>query len=261
MDALEMLRADHRRVKELFRQFEEPDDARTKKQIADEAIAELYVHAQIEEEVFYPAMERQGMKDIVAHAEEEHQAAETLMADLADMDARDAGYEAKFRVLVELVTSHMEDEESQMFPRAAEAGFERLERIGEEITRERARIVSAAPSARRSSRSRTGGSPRKTSATRSSRRTASPSRTAAHKAASTVKAAGGRAKSSANGARKRAGGRTKTRTAKRSPAGSASRGTSGATSRDELDEKAMAAGAEGRSSVSNEELATAPRSG
>ena len=65
MDALQMLRDDHRRVRDLFRQFEEAMDASTRKAIVDEAVAELMIHAQLEEEVFYPAMGRAGMTDLV----------------------------------------------------------------------------------------------------------------------------------------------------------------------------------------------------
>lgn len=149
MDALQLLRDDHRRVKELFRQFDAADDASTRKAIADEAIAELMVHAQIEEEVFYPAMQRAGLIDQVAHAEEEHHAAETIMNEVADLDARDGTLPGRFSALVDAVREHIDEEESQLFPRAAELGMGRLERIGDELTALKERILKAAPAERR----------------------------------------------------------------------------------------------------------------
>jgi hemerythrin superfamily protein len=141
MDALQLLRDDHRRVKELFRQFNEAQDGSTQKAIVEEAVAELMIHAQLEEEVFYPAMAREGLTEIVNHSEAEHEAAESIMEELIGMDARGTQMKARFEVLVELVTEHIDDEESQMFPRAAELGYERLENIGEKLQTLREKLL------------------------------------------------------------------------------------------------------------------------
>ncbi|HUF52188.1 MAG TPA: hemerythrin domain-containing protein [Dehalococcoidia bacterium] len=143
MDALQMLRNDHRKVKDLFRRFEEAPDASTRKAIVDEAIAELLVHAQLEEEIFYPAMERTGMHSLVVESEEEHKQAENLMNEIAQLDPRSGELAPKFKVLTELVTAHVNEEESEMFPRAAEIGYDRLNKIGDEMAQMKERILTA----------------------------------------------------------------------------------------------------------------------
>lgn len=184
MDALQLLRDDHRRVKELFRQFDAADDASTRKAIADQAIAELMVHAQIEEEVFYPAMQRVGLTDQVAHAEEEHHAAETIMNEIVDLDTRDGTLHGRFSALVDSVREHIDEEESQLFPRAAELGMDRLERIGDELTALKERIMKAVPEGRRPQRRATG---KRTGAAAARTRTVG---TAARAKAATTRTAG-----------------------------------------------------------------------
>lgn len=141
MDALQLLREDHRRVKDLFRQFSEAEDGSTRKAIVDETIAELMIHAQLEEEVFYPAMQREGLTEIVTHSEAEHEAAETIMEELIGIDARGTQLQARFQVLAELVIEHITEEESQLFPRAAELGFERLENLGDKLQQLRNQLL------------------------------------------------------------------------------------------------------------------------
>ncbi|MEX0683755.1 MAG: hemerythrin domain-containing protein [Dehalococcoidia bacterium] len=148
MDALQMLRDDHLKVKDLFRRFDEAADGTTRKAIVDEAIAELMIHSQLEEEVFYPAMEREGLPDLVRHSEEEHAAADRIMVELSSTDSRDKTLEPRFRLLVETVTEHITDEESQMFPRAAELPRDRLSRIGDQMAALKERLTGAAQATR-----------------------------------------------------------------------------------------------------------------
>jgi hemerythrin superfamily protein len=143
MDALQLLREDHRRVKDLFRQFDEAEDGSTRKAIVDEAIAELMIHAQLEEEIFYPAMQREGLTEIVKHSEAEHEAAEGIMEELIGLDARGTEMKARFQVLADVVTEHMTEEESQLFPKAAELGFERLDKLGDQLQELRTKLTTA----------------------------------------------------------------------------------------------------------------------
>ncbi len=196
MDALQLLRDDHRRVKELFRQFSEADDASTRKAIVDEAIAELMVHAQLEEEIFYPAMQRAGYADLIGHAEEEHHAAETIMNELVALDARDGTLAGRFTALVDSVREHIDEEESQIFPRAAELGMERLENLGDELQERRTAIMRAP--ARQAPQRRTTGT---RSATTRKRTTARATTTRAKAATTRVKATT-TARKTANTARK-----------------------------------------------------------
>jgi hemerythrin superfamily protein len=137
-NAVDLLTADHARVKTLFQQYEAAGHrAHRKKQgIAEEVLAELEVHATLEEEMFYPAVkektDRNG-KDRVAEAVEEHHVVTTLMAELQDLDLTDERYDAKFKVLIEMVTHHMEEEEGEMFPEAKEVLGKRLEHLGTQM--------------------------------------------------------------------------------------------------------------------------------
>jgi len=124
-NALELLRQDHTKVKELFTEFEQTDDEATKKGIVDTALLELEVHAQLEEETFYPAVRDRVKGDeeneeLMDEADEEHHVAKVLIAELMDMEASDSHYDAKFKVLAESVKHHIEEEEDEMFPAATE---------------------------------------------------------------------------------------------------------------------------------------------
>src|SRR6266545_6305356 len=98
MDAIQMIRDDHRRVQTLFRDFEEAPDVQTKKAIFDNIYMELEVHTDIEEEIFYPSVQRQGQRETVRHAEEEHGLVKQLLNEMVKMDPKDPSFESKFHV-------------------------------------------------------------------------------------------------------------------------------------------------------------------
>lgn len=134
-----LLKEDHKKVKQLFDEFEKATDNRSKHRIAQEALVELEVHAGIEEELFYPAFHAAvdgGESDaILAEAEEEHHVAHVLIDELKSMDdSGDGHFEAKFMVLAENVRHHIKEEEDEMLPKAKELGKERLSELGEEMT-------------------------------------------------------------------------------------------------------------------------------
>ena len=132
-DALQLLREDHQRVQDMFRQFENTDDQRERERIARQAVMELQVHAQIEEEIFYPAVRRQTgseMEEKMNEADEEHHVAEMLMDELSGMRPNDPHFQAKFMVLAENVKHHIEEEESQMLTKAGNMGKEQLDQLG-----------------------------------------------------------------------------------------------------------------------------------
>jgi hemerythrin-like domain-containing protein len=117
MDAVSMLREDHRKVKELFQQFEEATDTATKREIAQQAIKELKVHAALEEEIFYPAVRREiDEEEKIDEALEEHHVAKLLIAELSKMKPADEHFDAKFKVLAESVKHHIQEEEGEMIP-------------------------------------------------------------------------------------------------------------------------------------------------
>lgn len=139
-EAVAALKKDHQRVKALFDRFEDSEDEREMKDIANEAIVALKVHAAIEEELFYPAVRRQveaGVVEdengILEEADEEHHAAKMLIAELELMDGSERNYRAKFTVLAENVRHHIKEEEGTLLPIAnkTDIDFEVLARVME----------------------------------------------------------------------------------------------------------------------------------
>mgnify|MGYP000448049657 FL=1 len=123
-DACDLLDADHKAVKKLFKEFEELTESRgntrdKKRQLADKICLELTVHAQIEEEIFYPAI-RKAVKDelMMNEAEVEHMSAKELIAQIENMDAGDPMFDAKVTVLGEYIDHHVKEERNEMFPKA-----------------------------------------------------------------------------------------------------------------------------------------------
>jgi hemerythrin superfamily protein len=138
-DAVALIKADHRRVEQLFREFEDAGDRayRTKQRLVSQLIRELEVHATIEEETYYPAVEAKARKDgkeLVAEAVEEHHVVKILLGELAGMSAEDEAFDPKVTVLMENVRHHVEEEEEEMLPQSEEIlGKEELTRLGEEM--------------------------------------------------------------------------------------------------------------------------------
>jgi hemerythrin-like domain-containing protein len=147
-NAIDLLKADHAHVKDLFQQYEAagPRAHRKKQGIAEEVFAELAVHTMLEEELFYPAMKRKtdhDGKDLVAEAVEEHHVVTTLMDELKGLDSKDERYDAKFKVLMENVEHHIEEEEGEMFPEAEEVLGERLERLGTQMQERKQQLTAS----------------------------------------------------------------------------------------------------------------------
>ncbi|HYH65269.1 MAG TPA: hemerythrin domain-containing protein [Urbifossiella sp.] len=116
--AVSLLKEDHERVKDLFDQFEAAKSHTAKTRIVRAALAELKVHAAIEEELFYPAVRKPIGKEIMNEADEEHHVAKLLIAELDTMDGSESHFDAKFHVLAENVRHHIKEEENEMLPKA-----------------------------------------------------------------------------------------------------------------------------------------------
>jgi len=117
-DAVALLKGDHREVEKLFGQFEKAKDADRKKVLADRICLELRVHTQIEEEIFYPvSREFLDDEDIVDEAVVEHAAAKDLIAEIEAMQPGEDLYDAKMTVLQEQIEHHVEEEETEYFPK------------------------------------------------------------------------------------------------------------------------------------------------
>lgn len=214
MDALQMLREDHRKVKELFRRFEEAADKATKQAAAETALVELNIHSVLEEEIFYPAVRRQGNGSgaLVKRAEEEHHTADQLMDELMNMEPGNQEFDAKFHVLIENVKNHIDEEEAEMLPQAAEVGLARMEQLGKRMAERRTQLMSqgSGRTRRRSTSTRS----RSTSGTRTR---AAGTRSRASKSAPRTKASTG-TRSRSTTSRAKAGGRTTAGTRSKSTA-------------------------------------------
>ncbi|RTZ48135.1 hemerythrin domain-containing protein [Candidimonas sp. SYP-B2681] len=119
-EVLSLLLDDHRKVKKLFKDFESQADSAKKDAIVKEACTELTVHAQIEEQLFYPFLRDQNTDafgDLLDEALVEHASAKDLIAQLLDMNPEDDLYDAKFTVLGEYVNHHVTEEEDELFPK------------------------------------------------------------------------------------------------------------------------------------------------
>jgi len=135
--ALELLMTDHRKVEDLFSQYEDDkdgdEDARRK--LAERICAELKVHTQIEEELFYPWL-RENVDDddmeMVEEAQVEHNGAKDLIEQIEGASDIDAEYNAKVKVLGEYVKHHVNEEENGIFPKVSDQQ-EELDELGQEM--------------------------------------------------------------------------------------------------------------------------------
>ena len=152
-DVFEMLKTDHRHVQDLFTRFEDADK-RSRASIAEDTLIALEVHAALEEELVYPAIaEVIEDEESVSEAKEEHHVAKLLIKELHKMDASDDAFATKFKVLGELVSHHIEEEEGELFPQAQEGGFE-PESISEEVSKRKAKLMQKYEGGKKSSGSR-----------------------------------------------------------------------------------------------------------
>lgn len=160
MDAIKLLTADHRKVEELFEKFEKAKSDSVKGETAHQICTELKIHTMIEEEIFYPAMRQEtDAADLMDEAAEEHHVAKLLIEELEGMGAEDEHFDAKFKVLAESVKHHIEEEESEMFPKAEAAD---LTDVGEELAERRSELKEEMEqkSSRKTGRSKRSGSAR-----------------------------------------------------------------------------------------------------
>ena len=111
MDAIALLKADHRKVEDLFKKFEASRSSEKKQALAQQICVELAVHATIEEEIFYPACTGEVEDDLINEAYVEHDGAKVLIAELLADDVADRFYDAKMKVLSEAIKHHVHEEE------------------------------------------------------------------------------------------------------------------------------------------------------
>jgi hemerythrin superfamily protein len=124
-NAIAILKADHAKVKKLFKEFEHLHEAGSDdeaQKVAKQICNELTIHATVEEEIFYPEV-RAAIDDgdLMDEAEVEHASAKELISQIESMDASDDKYAAKVIVLGEYINHHVKEEQDEMFPKARKA--------------------------------------------------------------------------------------------------------------------------------------------
>lgn len=132
-DAIALLRADHATVKALFEQYKKTRSNDRKATLAEQICNELTVHAQIEEEIFYPAVrEVMRQEDLLDEAAVEHNSLKWLIAQIQDASVGDNQFDAKIKVLSEYVEHHVKEEQNEMFPQVKKTRLD-LRALGEQL--------------------------------------------------------------------------------------------------------------------------------
>ncbi|MBY0408972.1 MAG: hemerythrin domain-containing protein, partial [Burkholderiaceae bacterium] len=118
-EAIALLRADHKRVSVLFEQYEKTRSVAKKKELVRALCEELTVHAQIEEEIFYPAVKRALRdKELIPEATVEHATLKNLIAQVEGAEPDGEMFDAKITVMSEYVKHHVKEEHNEIFPKA-----------------------------------------------------------------------------------------------------------------------------------------------
>lgn len=142
MDAIVMLREDHKKVERMFKAFEKGDLT-----VVPQICEALTVHATLEETVFYPAVRAEGgdAREDIGEAVEEHHIVTILIEEIGLLSPDDEAYTSKTTVLMELVRHHVTEEEDELFPKVrSELGRNRLVELGEEMLQLRATLMAQA---------------------------------------------------------------------------------------------------------------------
>jgi hemerythrin superfamily protein len=140
ISAIDLLEEDHREVEVFFEEYEELQAGAEKEQLALKICLALQVHAQLEEEIFYPAArEAINQAELINEAIAEHAAAKQLIAEIEGMDASDELYDAKVKVLGEQVSHHIEEEEDELFPQVKSSELD-LVALGKKMAERKAML-------------------------------------------------------------------------------------------------------------------------
>jgi Hemerythrin HHE cation binding domain len=167
-------------VEGLFKKFEQTKGAQAKRRLAENAMAELEVHAALEEEIFYPAVKREvDDGSMVQEALEEHQTVKQLISVLKGMEEADDEFESQFSELVENVQHHVEEEENEMLPKVEESDMD-LNSLGAQMAQRKQQMQSGGRATKKSSNAR---SSRKSAGSKSIRRKSAGKKSASSKTA------------------------------------------------------------------------------
>jgi len=141
-DAITLLKEDHRKVEDLFEQFEKAKGEGRKEKLALEICKELTIHTVLEEEIFYPACDGKVDEDLLKESLVEHDAAKVLIAEIESGEPSDDFYDSKVKVLKEEIEHHVEEEEkpkSGLFAQAREADLD-MKALGDQLARRKSQL-------------------------------------------------------------------------------------------------------------------------
>jgi hemerythrin superfamily protein len=144
MNAMDLLKQQHKEVKALFKKMEKTSGAAPRRRLMEEIAMALQGHTVIEEEMFYPAvkeLDTRKAEEMVNEAFEEHHVVKLVLKELPNVDPDDDRFEAKMTVLSELVEHHADEEEEEMFKTAKRIGREELEALGDQMEARFAQIT------------------------------------------------------------------------------------------------------------------------
>ena len=153
-DAVTLLKADHRQVEQWFEQFEKSRSDAKKQELARNICKALTVHAQIEEEIFYPAfLEATQDTDIHHEAAVEHDGAKKLIAEIESSGPEDDYFDARVTVLSEMIKHHVKEEEQRdgMFAKGRKAGMD-MKELGQRLKTRKDELMAASPAGKMTSR-------------------------------------------------------------------------------------------------------------
>ena len=140
-DATMLLRADHKLVSGLFEEYENAKSTSKKQQLVAQICQELSVHAQVEEEIFYPAVKK-ALKDkeLIPEATVEHATLKELMSQIEGVEPDGEMFDAKVKVLSEYVEHHVKEEQNEMFPKAKASNLDMME-LGAQIAQRKEELL------------------------------------------------------------------------------------------------------------------------
>lgn len=201
MDAFNLLKADHRKVEELFSQLESAS-GQAKLRVFEQIKTELELHTHVEEKIFYPALEEpKQTHDLTLEAYEEHDVVKKLLKELSRAKSATDEWEAQAKVLQENVEHHVEEEENELFEKAQEAlSEEEIEALGEQMEAEKERKQRGAS---KSSSKKSGGAKKSASKTKSASTAQQRARASKKSASKSSSKSSGSKRSSKKSAKKR----------------------------------------------------------
>ena len=143
-DAIAMLKADHKKVSELFQAFESAQAPTKKKALVAQICEELTIHAELEEEIFYPAVKTAlGDDELVPEAVVEHASIKDLISQVQGAEADGEAYDAKVKVMSEYVKHHVKEEQTEMFPKAQKSSKLDLVALRDEMMARKEELTNA----------------------------------------------------------------------------------------------------------------------